>query len=74
MEAGLHYLAGENPGMLDAGATLELWILPIKRSDLQKQIYLQNGSNPAGTENLWPDFGGKESVCELLSVRLKVTT
>ena len=60
MEVGLSYLAGENPGLLSAGATLQLWVLPLKQTDLENDVYLQ--------ERLWPDFGGKDAVLELKGV------
>lgn len=61
MEVGLNYLAGENPGLLEKGAQLQLWVLPLTQYDLSKpHIYLQ--------PRLWPDFGGKQSVCALRSV------
>ena len=33
--------AGENEGLLQKGASLSLWILPLKKSDLLQDIYLQ---------------------------------
>jgi len=48
MEVGLNYLAGENQGLLDAGAILSLWILPLKKSELETKTYLQ--------KRLWPSF------------------
>ena len=61
MEVGLNYLAGENPGLLQKGAQLSLWILPITRADLARPlIWLE--------PRLWPDFGGKESALKLNSV------
>jgi len=63
MEVGLNYLAGENPGLLAAGASLELWILPLKKSDLLRDIYLQ--------ERLWPAFGEDDAVLVLNNVTVK---
>ena len=61
MEVGLNYLAGENEGLLEKGAQLSLWILPITQADLSSpHIYLQR--------RLWPDFGGAQSVLKLNSV------
>jgi hypothetical protein len=61
LQVGLNYLAGENPGLLEEGARLSLWILPITKADLAKpHIYMQ--------PRLWPDFGGKQSALELKSV------
>jgi hypothetical protein len=48
MEVGLNYLAGENQGLLDAGTILSLWILPLKKSELETKTYLQ--------KRLWPSF------------------
>ena len=64
MEVGLNYLAEENPGLLEAGATLSLWILPLKQSDLKQHIYLQ--------KRLWPTFpAGEDSVVlQLNSVKM----
>jgi len=51
MEVGLNYLAGENPGLLEKGAQLQLWVLPITEYDLSApHIYLQ--------PRLWPKFDG----------------
>lgn len=74
MQLGLSHLAGEYPSLLANGTTLELWLLPLKRSSLESSIFLQ--------QRYWPDFGGEEAVCRLDGVRthglvstaLRVTT
>ena len=71
LEVGLNYLAGENPGLLLAGAALDVWVLPLKRSSLEHLVYLQNGSNPVGSGALWPDFQGQDAVCALNSVSIR---
>ena len=61
MEVGLNFLAGENPGLLEKGAQLQLWILPITKYDLSKpHIWLE--------PRLWPDFGGADSALKLSDV------
>lgn len=60
MEVGLSYLSGEL--LLNKSATLRLVLLPLRRSSLETDIWLQ----PAH----WPSFDGNESVCRLDAVRV----
>ena len=74
LQVGLTYLAGENPGILEDGAELSLWVLPLKKSTLQPaadpgvpegKVFLQQA--------FWPDFGGASSVLNVTALRWLVT-
>ena len=61
LEVGLSYLAGELPALLEAGTTLRVQLLPLRRASLETNVWLQ----PAH----WPDFQGNDTVCRLDAVR-----
>ena len=46
-------------------------ILPLRQTSLENIVYLQNGSNPSGTAELWPDFQGQASILQLRGVSVK---
>jgi len=62
MEVGLSYLSGEIPALLQSGTNLTLKILPLKRSDLESNIYVQPGH--------WPDFEGNDTILALDTVEI----
>ena len=61
MEMGLDYLAGENPDMW-SGKAFTFNLMPLKKSSLQTDVFLQ--------QVLWPDFGGKDAVCDIEAIHV----
>ena len=66
-EVGLSYMAGEYPGLLRGGpgrlaANLTLSVLPLKKADVGRIIYIQ--------EEHMPDFEGKDQVLAVDDVAL----
>lgn len=61
LEVGLSYLAAENPGLVTDGAVLDLYVLPLQRSALESNVFLQ--------PSLWPDFGGNSTALAVDAIR-----
>merc|ERR1711871_1650728 len=40
MQVGITHLADENPGILEDGAQLQLWVLPLSRTSLESKVFL----------------------------------
>jgi len=62
MEVGLDYLAGENPEMWSNKDGFTFNLLPLKKSSLQTDVFLQ--------QVLWPDFDGKDAVCDIEAIHV----
>ena len=48
MQVGITHLAAENPGILEDGAQLQLWVLPLSRTSLESKVFL--------LREFWPRF------------------